>query len=91
MPMTETWSYWDRDTMLCSWGCVRKREKAKAEKEAQRIEKSRRLTPKQKEALVRRMLFRGMTNEEIGKQIGLKPQLVNYYRKKVEEESWKDD
>ena len=84
--MLETWTYRDKGQLLCSWGCVRQREKKRAEAELKRKAKLRKkLTPAQKEALIRKYVFRGMSNEEISEETGISQQLVNYYRKKIEE------
>ena len=86
VPMTEKWGYRDGDTLLCSWKCVRKREAKKREKAAAEAAKKRKkLTPAQKEGLVRRLVYKGMTNEEISMETGMSMQLVNYYRRKIEE------
>lgn len=85
--ITETWGYRDRAVLLCSWSCVRRREE-KARKKAEEAAQKRvkKLKPSQKEGLVRRCVFRGMTNEEISRETGISNQLVNYYRRKIEEE-----
>ena len=85
--ITETWGYRDRAVLLCSWSCVRRREektRKKAEEAARK--RAKKLKPSQKEGLVRRCVFRGMTNEEISRETGMSNQLVNYYRRKIEEE-----
>ena len=73
--------------LLCSWGCVRRREKRRTEAELRAAEKRNRkkLTPAQKEGLIRQKVYSGMTNEEISAETGMSVQLVNYYRKKIEE------
>ena len=86
--MLEEWVYRDKGQFLCSWKCVRSREKKRAEAELKNAEKKamlKKLTPAQKEGLIRRKVYRGMTNEEISAEIGMSVQLVNYYRKKIEE------
>lgn len=87
VPMTETWTYRQKAVLLCSWSCVRKREeKARQKEEAARAKRRKKLTPAQKKGLVRRCIFRGMSNEEISAETGFSTQLVNYYRKKIEAE-----
>ena len=54
-------------------------------KNAEKKARLKRLTPAQKEGLIRRKVYRGMTNEEISAETGMSVQLVNYYRKKIEE------
>ena len=84
----ERWPYRDGYTLLCSWGCVRRREKRKEEAELRVLEKRRRkrLTKAQKTALIRQKIFIGMSNEEISLDMGISEQIVNCYRKKIEEE-----
>ena len=85
--ITETWIYRDRDTLLCSWGCVRRREE-KARKKAEAAaakQRGKKLKPGQKEGLIRRYVFQGLSNEEISKKTGFSAQLVNYYRRRIEE------
>ena len=85
--ITETWGYRDRGVLLCSWSCVRRREeKARKKAEEAARKRAKKLKPSQKEGLVRRCVFRGMTNEEISRETGMSNQLVNYYRRKIEEE-----
>lgn len=85
--ITETWGYRDRAVLLCSWSCVRRREeKARKKAEEAARKRAKKLKPSQKEGLVRRCVFRGMTNEEISRETGMSNQLVNYYRRKIEEE-----
>ena len=84
----ENWAYRDGQQYLCSWSCVRKREQKKAEAElkaAAKKRKTKKLTPAQKEGLIRRLVYSGMSNEEISKETGMSVQLVNYYRRKIEE------
>ena len=83
----EEWTYRDKGALLCSWGCVRRREKRRTVAELRAAEKRNRkkLTPAQKEGLIRQKVYRGMTNEEISAETGMSVQLVNYYRKKIEE------
>ena len=89
VPMTETWTYRDKAALLCSWSCVRRREeKARQKAEAAARKKAKKkLTPGQKEGVIRRCVFRGMTNEEISAETGMSMQLVNYYRRKIEEDA----
>ena len=84
----ESWCYHDKGEILCSWGCQRKREKREEEREAARRTKvaGLRLTPAQKECILRRHILKGKTNDEIMDETGFSRQLINYYRKKVEEE-----
>ena len=86
--MIEMWSYRDKGELLCSYGCQRKREKREEEREAVRRTKvaGLRLTPAQKECILRRHILKGKTNDEIMDETGFSRQLINYYRKKVEEE-----
>ena len=87
--MLEDWVYRDCQQYLCSWSCVRRREQKKAEAElkaAAKKRKTKKLTPAQKECLIRRLVYRGMSNEEISKETGMSVQLVNYYRRKIEAE-----
>ena len=83
----EKWTYRDKGVLLCSWGCVRRREKRRMEAELRAAEKRNRkkLTPAQKAALIRRYVFQGLSNEEISAETGFSAQLVNYYRRKIEE------
>ena len=82
----EYWRFHDGDTLLCSWGCVRKREaKAEKNKESPKARKARKMTPKQKEGIVMACVRMGMTNREISERTGLSDQVVHYYRKKNEE------
>ena len=83
--MQEIWIYRDRGEMLCSWGCQRKREKKREAEEAARKRKiaGRMLTPAQKECIIRRLVNRGMSNDEISEETGFSRQQVNYYRRKV--------
>ena len=83
----EEWTFRDGNVLLCSWGCVRKREKRRADAALRAAEKRNRkkLTPAQKTALIRQKVYRGMSNEEISQETGMSMQLVNYYRKKIEE------
>ena len=87
VPMTGMWGYKAGEMLLCSWSCVRAREKKAQEKaasaEAKRIKK---LTPLQKEGLVRRYVFLGLDNDAISRKTGFSMQLVNYYRRRIEEE-----
>jgi len=86
--ITETWGYRDRAVLLCSWSCVRRREeKARKKAEEAARKRAKKLKPWQKEDLVRRCVFRGMTNEEISRETGMSNQLVNYYRRKIEEDT----
>ena len=89
----DEWVYRDQQTLLCSWRCMRKREKQREEAEAQARMTAKRLramkmSPRQKQAMVRRLVLRGMTNKEISLETGLSAQLVIYYRRKIEEDSW---
>ncbi len=83
----DEWTYKDGSVVLCSWGCVRRREKRRLELEMKKAEKRNRmkLTPAQKEGLIRKEIIRGSTNEEISLKTGMSMQLVNYYRRKIEE------
>ena len=88
--LLEEWVYKDGNNILCSYTCLRRRKKALEAIKAKIAEKTRRakkLTPAQKEGLVRRYANRGLTNEEISRETGLSGQLVNYYRRKIEEEN----
>ena len=87
VPITETWGYRDKATLLCSWGCVRRREEKARKKaeEAARKKAKKKLKPSQKEGLIRRYVFQGLSNEEISAETGFSTQLVNYYRRKIEE------
>ena len=89
VPMTEIWGYRDRATLLCSWGCVRRREEKARKKaeEAARKRAKKQLTTSQKEGVVRRFVYKGLTNEEISRETGMSMQLVNYYRRKIEEDT----
>ena len=78
----ELWSFWDGPEMLCSWGCMRKREKRKAEKTARAAEKRSKMTPKMREAMVKRLTAQGVEAKEIGERLGIGTQLVNYYQRK---------
>lgn len=88
VPITETWRYRDKATLLCSWSCKRKREekaRQKAEAAARKKAKRKKLKPSQKEGLIRRYVFQGLSNEEISAETGFSAQLVNCYRRKIEE------
>lgn len=85
--LTEIWTFRERDVLLCSWGCVRRREKRREEAAAARARKKQKLTPAQREAMVRRLMFRGMTEDEIGAQLGMTKQNVHYYVRKIEDET----
>lgn len=88
VPVTETWIFRERNVLLCSWGCVRAREEKRKQKAISAAAKrQKKLSPAQKEGLVRRLVCRGLTNDEISQQTGISAQLVNYYRRKVEEET----
>ena len=89
VPITETWGYREKAELLCSWGCVRRREEKARKKaeEAARKRAKKRLTPSQKEGVVRRFVYNGLTNEEISRETGMSMQLVNYYRRKIEEDA----
>ena len=84
--LTEQWTYWDGHTQLCSWGCMRKREKRREEEQARIAANRRNLTPRQREAMVRRLVLRGATDQEIQETLGMTRQHVNYYRRKIEDE-----
>lgn len=87
IPITEVWTYRDGDTLLCSWSCVRAREaRQQAKEEAEAAKRTKNLTPEQKETLIRRMVCRGLTNDEISLETGFSRQMVNYYRRKIEED-----
>lgn len=82
----DEWIYRDRGDVLCSWGCMRAREKKREEKKnMDSARKTRQLKPNQKEALIRVFVMRGLTNKEISAETGISMQLVNHYRKKMEE------
>ena len=83
----EEWTFRERGRLLCSWGCMRQAEKRKTDAELRAAARRNRkkLTPAQKEAVIRQKIFRGMSNEEISKETGMSVQLVSYYRKKIEE------
>lgn len=81
----ELWAYWDGPQMLCSWGCKRKREKRQAEAAARAAEKRSKMTPRMREAMVRRLTAQGKTDEEICERLGLSRQLINHYKKKIRE------
>lgn len=86
--IAETWGYRDKAVLLCSWSCVRRREeKAREKAEEAARKRAKKLKPSQKEGVVRRCVFRGMTNEEISRETGMSNQLVNYYRRKIEEDT----
>ena len=92
--LLEAWTYKDRGELLCSWGCQRQREKRRAEeeqKEAAKKRRAKRLKPSQKEGLIKRYVYQGLSNEEISTKTGMSAQLVNYYRRKIEEEDPRDD
>ena len=84
----EDWVYRDRGQYVCSYKCQRAREKRREEEAQKAAEKRTRgkLTPAQKEKLIRQLVYRGMSNEEISRSTGISPQLANYYRKKIEED-----
>lgn len=85
--LIESWSYKDRGLLMCSWGCVRRREeKRRLKAESAAAKKRKTMSAAQKEELVRRLVFRGLTNEQISERTGISSQLVNYYRRKVESE-----
>ena len=84
----EAWTYRNKSDLFCSWTCLRKRErriKEQEQKKARKKRMARQLKPNQKEALIRAKICRGMTNEEISAETGFSTQLVNYYRRKIEE------
>lgn len=83
----EVWGFRDREALVCSWGCLRKREARKeAEAAAQAARKRKRmLKPAQKAALIRELAGKGLTNAEICRETCFSLQLVGYYRKKIEE------
>ena len=85
--LVETWPFREKDSLICSWGCLRRREKENEKKReaAEMAQRAKRLTPAQKEGIVRRAVLRGLTNDDIIRETGISRQLVNYYRKKVEE------
>ena len=88
---TDAWAYQIRDgrntKLLCSYRCLRNREKRETEKKAAAARKAMKISnPKARNALIRRMVLTGMTNDEICGKTGFSRQLVNYYRKKTEEE-----
>lgn len=90
VPVTETWIFRERNVLLCSWGCVRAREEKRRQRAISEAAKRRKkLTPAQKEGLVRRLVYRGLTDEEIGRETGISTQLAHYYRRKIEDESEK--
>ena len=87
IPITEVWTYRDGDTLLCSWSCVRRREaRERAKEEAEAAKRRKKLTPAQKAGVIRRMVCLGKTNDEISLETGFSRQMVNYYRRKIEED-----
>lgn len=83
----ETWPFRDGTVLLCRWNCKVKREKRKAAEELKRAKaKKRKLTPAQKEGIVRKHVMDGLSNQEIAGKTGLSAQTVNYYRRKIEED-----
>ena len=85
----EVWGFRDRETLMCSWGCLRRREernRQRAEAAARKKAKKKKLKPTQKEGVIRRYLLKGLSNEEISAETGFSVQLVNYYRRKI----WKE-
>ena len=89
--MLEAWTFRDRGVPVCSWRCKRRKEieRVEAERKAREAKRKKKMKPSQKEALIRGLVVNGFTNEEISRRTGMSPQLVNYYRKKIEE-AWED-
>ena len=84
----DEYAYKYRHKMLCCYSCKRKMEiriegkSTEAERQARKN-----LKPAVKEALIRRLVMRGLSNDEISKQTGFSRQLVNHYRRKMEDET----
>lgn len=85
----EEWAWRVGGALVCSYGCMNRHEARKAGERLEDIRKQARkkLTPAQKEALIRNCIRRGLTNGEIAIETGLSTQVASYYRKKIEEES----
>lgn len=82
----EEWRFKENGVLLCSWGCVRTRERRREERSgAAKAKRSKKLTPKQKEAAIRMFLEQGMDVKEISDRLGVRVENVYYYRKKIEE------
>ena len=60
-------------------------EKAQKKAQAAAEKRTKKLKPSQKEGLIRRYVFQGLTNDEISHKTGFSAQLVNYYRRRIEE------
>lgn len=88
IPVIDEWAYMDSGQPLCSWGCKRTREKREEDRQQRIRENRKNLTPRQREAMVRRLVIRGATDEEIQEHLGMSRQHVRYYRKKINED-WK--
>lgn len=84
MPNKEMWVYKDGDRVLCSWHCLREREKnAKAAAVPRKSKAGKiRLNPAQK-AWMMQMIEQGLSTIEIERKLGVSNQVVWYYRRKA--------
>ena len=86
----EQWVYRKRkEELVCSFSCWRKAQAKMAvkEKNGRALPPQKNLKPKQKEIMIRRYVNRGLSNADIEAETGFSPQLINYYRRKMEDEA----
>lgn len=87
MPDREMWAYKDGYTILCSWRCLRAREKQKqlnaAEKKGKKAGNIR-LKPEVKVEMIR-MIKKGVKPAEIDVKLGVPREVVWYYQRKLRE------
>lgn len=87
----DAWVYRDGSKLLCSWGCMRKAEQNReVSEDVKKVQKRfAKMTPDRKEREIRQRIMQGMSNSDIQKETGFSKQLINYYRKRIEE-TWKE-
>lgn len=81
----ELWVYKAGDIVMCSWHCLREREKRLADKARPKRNKSglTRYTPEQLEKL-EELVKAGKSNIEIGCELGVRADSVWYHKKKIQ-------
>ena len=89
--MLDEWIYRDKGVPVCSWRCKRRMEieRVENERKAREVKRIKALKPIQKEQMIRGLVANGFTDKEISMRTGFSVQLVNYYRKKIDE-AWPD-
>ena len=84
MPYKDLWAYKDGDRILCSWHCLRAREKRREEKVAKidSMAGSIRLSEEQVER-IQALIRQGRSVREISVLFGVSREVIRYHKRKM--------